>query len=188
MPILLEELRREHRNTARLLDALEHQIAIAARAGQPDYQLILGIADYICEYLDRCHHVKETAIYQQLRAKYPWEAKAVGDLGREHAETQERVTRFRQLVYALIEEAIIPRSALVDAARVFIEAERRHMRKEEDHIFPVAEKCLGHTDWIRIRACLAKERGPELAGLVEEEFAELSKKLLAWEKDYTPGA
>ena len=185
---LLDELRAEHRNTARLLNALEHQIEITAQAGQPDYELILSIADYFCDYPDRCHHPKETAIFEQLRVEYPQEAEAVGDLGHEHVDTHERVHQFRQLIRGLLKEAIVPRSNVVDAARDFIEAERRHMHMEEERFFPVAEKCLRSEDWLRIHHDLTKDRDPAIFDQIEDEFGELRERLLEWEKDYITDA
>ena len=57
MPVI-ETLREEHRNISRMLDALEHQIEVLAQVGTPDYEIIRGIADYFCDYPDRCHHPK----------------------------------------------------------------------------------------------------------------------------------
>ena len=40
MSRVIETLREEHRNLARLLDALDHQIEVFAEAVRPDYDVI----------------------------------------------------------------------------------------------------------------------------------------------------
>lgn len=68
---MIDTLREEHRKMSRLLDALEHQIAVFERAGKPDYDVIRGIADYFLEYPDSCHHRKEDVIFEFLCERYP---------------------------------------------------------------------------------------------------------------------
>ena len=62
--MVVDTLREEHRNIARLLRALEHQVAIFSNADAPDYDVIVGVADYFLDYPDRCHHPKEDASTQ----------------------------------------------------------------------------------------------------------------------------
>ena len=80
MVTVIYTLREEHRNIARLLNALEHQIEIFARAGAPDYDVIRGIAEYFLDYPDRCHHPKEDVVFDRLCARFPRDAGVVGFL------------------------------------------------------------------------------------------------------------
>jgi len=178
---VIDALREEHRNMARLLNALEHQIEVTALAGAPDYQLILGIAEYFCDYPDCCHHPKENAMLEQLCIKFPREAEPMGYLTWEHIDTHQRVIRFRRIVDELIHEAIIPRAVVVNVARGFVNAERRHMRIEEERFFPVAEKCLAEEDWSCIDQRITKICGPLLLNHAENEFKGISERLLKWE-------
>ena len=159
-------LREEHRNIARLLNALEHQIEIFARAGAPDYDVIRGIAEYFLDYPDRCHHPKEDVVFDCLCARFPRDAAEVGDLATEHRKTAESA-----------------RQTVVNAARGFIEAERRHMAMEEERFFPLAEARLTPEDWFRIESDLVTGRDPLFGDRVEAEFEGLRKRLLAWEKE-----
>ena len=186
MASVVEALREEHRNIARLLDALEHQTKMLAGATGPDYEILQGIANYFCNYPDRCHHPKEDAVLKRLRARHPEEAAAIGDLAREHRDAAARAHRFRDNVHALFRDAVMPRDTIVGAARSFIEAERRHMRMEEEHFFPVAEKKLAPEDWQSIEEQLRKERDPLFGERVEEEFSWLRERLLAWEGEHRP--
>jgi hemerythrin-like domain-containing protein len=176
-------LREEHRNIARLLNALEHQIEIFARAGAPDYDVIRGIAEYFLDYPDRCHHPKEDVVFDRLCARFPRDAAEVGDLATEHRKTAESARRFRDTVYALLDNAEIARETVVNAARGFIEGERRHMAMEEERFFPLAEARLTPEDWLRIESDLVTGRDPLFGDRVEAEFEGLRKRLLAWEEE-----
>lgn len=182
MAAIIEALREEHRNIARLLGALEHQINVFARAGAPDYEVIRGIAEYFLDYPDQCHHPKEDAVFERWRDKFPSAAAAVGDLAREHRDTRERARRFRDAVCALLDDRDVARDAIVRVARDFIEAERRHMRREEEDFFPAVEKSLQSEDWSRIDDALAHRGDPLFGSLVEEKFKDLRERLLVWER------
>src|SRR5471032_2731729 len=100
MAAVIETLREDHRNIGRLLAALERQIEVFAQAGSPDYDVVVGIAEYFLEYPDRCHHPKENIIFDQLNREYPEQASTVGNLLNEHRLLHEQTLRFRQTVGA----------------------------------------------------------------------------------------
>ena len=180
---IVDSLHNEHRSIAKLLDILEHQIDVMAQAGAPDYELIQGIADYFCDYPDRCHHPKENEIFARLREKFPEEAEAIGNIGQEHDVTAGRVREFRQLIREILQEGIVARTAAVGAARNFIEAERRHMEMEEARFFSVAEKKLAPEDWAQVEENLTKERDPLSQGKADQDYKDLRERLLAWARD-----
>jgi hemerythrin-like domain-containing protein len=188
MGSVIEVLREEHRNMTRLLQALKHQIDVFAEAGAPDYDVVGGVADYFLDYPDRCHHPKEDIVFAQLREAHPKEAAAIGDLANEHRAIHARAQQFRDTVNVLLNETDIARSAVVDAARLFIEAERRHMRMEEERFFPLAERLLTRDGWRKIEGELIKGSDPLFGGKVEEGFRKLSERLLAWEAEYRDAA
>jgi hemerythrin-like domain-containing protein len=100
-----------------------------------------------------------------------------------HRKTAESARRFRDTVYALLDNAEIARETVVNAARGFIEGERRHMAMEEERFFPLAEARLTPEDWLRIESDLVTGRDPLFGDRVEAEFEGLRKRLLAWEEE-----
>lgn len=186
MTPVLEALHAEHRNITRLLDALDHQIAILSRAAVPDYETVQAIADYFCDYPDRCHHPKENAVFERLKARFPEEVATIGDLAHEHRDVGARARRFRDNIQSLYRDAVISRDAVVSAARGFVEAERQHMRMEEERFFPLARRKLEEGDWAAIEERLSKEHDPLFGERVEQDYAALRERLLAWEKEYRP--
>jgi hemerythrin-like domain-containing protein len=183
---LIEILREEHRNMARLLAALERQIDVFSENHTPDHDVIRGVAEYFLDYPDRCHHPKEDAIFARLCETHPANVAAIGDLASEHRIVRARAQKFRDTVAALLNETDIARSVVVDAAREFISAERTHMRMEERGFFPLADLLLTSVDWVEIEREMTKGSDPVFGGKVESGFKKLSERLLAWEREGVP--
>lgn len=187
MAVLINSLREEHRNIAKLLDILEREIERAAMAGDPDWNVLHGIVSYFCDYPDRCHHPKEDAIFSRLQARNPDSASAIGDLHGEHQAVRLRAQRFRDHIQSIFLEDVLPRERLVGSARAFIDAERRHMMKEEEMFFPLAEKLLSEEDWQAIESQLGSELDPLLRASVEQEYQAVRDALYARELERKAG-
>jgi len=180
MPGMLRVLKEEHRNARRLLGMLDHNVGLLANGVDPDYELLLAVSGWFCEYPDRCHHPKEDALFHHLREKDPL-ASAVCDLAREHRDARARVGRFRDTIQALFREAVVPREKIVGAARSFIDAEREHMKMEEDVLFPLAMRTFDEGDWHKVEAAIDAARDPLFGVTVEEDFRLVHEALLAFE-------
>jgi hemerythrin-like domain-containing protein len=180
MPTIIEKLHEEHRNIRRVLAVLDDQVERLARGAHPDFDLLLAIATYFCDYPDRCHHPKEDAIFRQLLAKSPASAVSIGDLAREHRDAHARVRRFRDNLQAIFRDEVVSREKIVGAARSFIDAEREHMKMEEEVFFPTAANALDEQDWRVIEAKLRTMRDPLFDEIVEDGFKVLRTSLLNW--------
>lgn len=183
MAAMIEVLREEHRNIGRLLRALEHQIDVFEGAEAPDYDVVVGVADYFLDYPDRCHHPKEDLILARLKEAHPEAAAAIGDLSGEHRALHQLARRFRETVGVLLNDTDIPRGQVVDAGRAFVDAQRRHLRMEEVNFLPLAERLLTAADWTDIEGRLSHRTDPVFGDRVEDVFRTLSERLLAWEAE-----
>ena len=105
----INSLRDDHRNIAKLLNALEHEIELVAAAADPDWDVLSGTANYFCDYADRYHHPKEDAVYRQLATRFPDKAASIGDVMAEHRAVHTRVRQFRDNVQSMFLDAIMPR-------------------------------------------------------------------------------
>ena len=66
MSKVMTRLREEHRSIAKILRALEHQLANFDATEQPDYDVLAAIAGYFLSFPDRCHHPKEDLVYRKM--------------------------------------------------------------------------------------------------------------------------
>ena len=143
---MLEEIRGEHANMAALLRVLDEQIEIFARGGRPDYDRLRDIVLYFADFPNDCHHPKEDLIAERLIAIAPERAARLRGLGELHEELSQLTRHMEKIVRRVLDEAELPRSQLVRAAKEFIESQRHHMRMEEEHFLPLAEELLSDED------------------------------------------
>lgn len=183
MARLLDALLEDHRSAERLLDALEHQIDVLAGGNTPDYDVIVGAAEYFIGYPNLRHHPMEDAIARRLLAAHPTEAAAIADLAGEHEVVHDRARRFRRTMRDLLGDTDVARETVVEAARRFAAYERRHMQAEEQSFFPLAEQLLTPADWAAIEAELTERSDPVFGAECAASFRALREQLLAWEAE-----
>ncbi len=183
MTDVIDSLHQDHANLAKLLDALERQLALFDEGETPDFDIVRGVIDYCLNYPDLYHHPKEDLVLERLQAADPVAAAAVGDLAAEHRDLAALTHRFADAVQAVLQDLEVPRGPFDEAARRFLETYREHMNKEEREFLPAARRSLGETDWADIDARLAQPEDPLFGAPGEERFAALSRDILAWAEE-----
>ena len=182
MPNIIEQIRDEHKNMSKLLDALERQVAVFDDGGKPDYEVLLGIMDYFLDYPDRCHHPKEDLLAQKILEGSDT-AGPLQKLEAQHEELGHLTRRFSRLVRRVLEEAELPRSDLTRAATEFIASQRHHMEMEEQHFLPLAEAALSPDDLATLDWELLVESDPLMDPDTEARYATLRDAILSWEAE-----
>jgi hemerythrin-like domain-containing protein len=183
MSRIIEMLQDEHRNIARLIDVLEQELGVFDRRERPDYEIFQAIIQYFKEYPENCHHPKEDVVYQILKERNPAVAGAVGDVEAEHEIEGERLNKFAEVVEQVLADQELPRQTFHEAARDFIEHQRRHMAKEEQLLFPAALETLTADDWARIDSRIDDRKDPMFDGEITSKFQNLHNTILRWEKE-----
>jgi hemerythrin-like domain-containing protein len=180
---ILQELHQEHKNIAKLINALEWQVAEFERGISPDYEVIGAILDYFAEFPDHYHHPKENLIFAKLRERNPGVAAGIRDLAREHEELGARSREFAAAIRAVFDEQEIPRKAFTHRARRFIDLQRNHLAMEETSFFPAADKTLTAKDWADLKARMTKGEDPLFGKNVGAKFERLSRTILNWQSE-----
>jgi hemerythrin-like domain-containing protein len=181
MATTLDRLRQEHRDHGRLLDILEAELSAFDAAKAPDFEIMAAIADYFLGYPAACHHPKEDLVYRALLARRPDSAGAVDDIEAEHRANAERVRHFAEAVTNVMRDAEISREAFDHVVRQFVEAQRRHIDREETSLFPLAAEALNDEDWAAIDGRIADADDPLFGAMPEERFASLRRDIEEWE-------
>ncbi len=183
MSDVIAQLREEHRNIAKVLRALEHQLAIFDRGEQPDYDVLAAIADYFVSFPERCHHPKEDLVYSRMRGRDAILAGAMTALDAEHAKISALARHFHEAVHNVMQEVEVSRGAFDEVARHFLEEQRHHMRMEEEHFFPLALKVLSEEDWKEIEAAITTDQDPVFREQNAKNFAVLRDNIFKWESE-----
>lgn len=165
---------------AKLLEALDRQVAVFARNQTPDYEIIRGVVDYFLGYPDLCHHPREDRIARKLIEKRAVDGSAAETLLAQHEELGQLSRRFAKLVESVVREAELPRGEFLRAAREFIDTQRHHMEMEDKHFFPSAEALLDDEDWRALDAEDSKQPDPLFGNAEEQRFKALRDDILKW--------
>jgi hemerythrin-like domain-containing protein len=141
---ITQRLKDEHQLILRMLVLLEKNALLTEQGAFSDYQFYLDGVDFIRNYADRFHHAKEEDIlFEALiangmpRANSPVAAMLMEhDLGRAFVKgMEEAATR------ALSGEAD-QGAAIVSNARGYLELLREHISKEDEILYPLAERVI----------------------------------------------
>ena len=180
----LDTLRQEHKDMAKLLRALEHQLEAFEARQTVDYEIVESVLDYSFAYPDLCHHPLEDLIYAKIRSRYP----SALDLEEEHKQLAELTRKFSGLLEGIMQETPMPRDWFARTARNYINFARRHMEMEETYFFPVAEKSLTDEDWREIEARIDSTDNPLFSSPVQDRFRRLRDEILSWEDAGPPAS
>lgn len=183
MPSLLENLRKDHENLARLLGLFERELSRFEQAKECDYERIFSILEYCVKFPDHSHHPLEDMVFASLRRRDTVAVEPIGDLRNLHQALAAQTRAVISLVDQARQEIIAPRADLLEAGRRFVQTYRDHMQLEDEHFFPAAEQTLTQEDWAEIEAAWLGPFDPALTARAELHYRRLCQELLAAEEE-----
>jgi len=178
MQDIMQSLHQEHANLAKVLTVLEDQIKIFGEGEPPDYDLIHSIVRYVRDYPDLFHHPKEDLIYEKLTARNPDLRAAVGAVREEHEILLKLSERLEELMETVVTETMVPRDAVIQVVREYVDTTRRHMEDEERSFFPTIERTLTAADWDDVNARAAAYEDPLFGAEIKGKFQDLAQEIL----------
>ena len=171
-------LKSEHRSISAVLHGLKELARMAQDATvRPRFQVLRSMLRYMDEYPERLHHPKEDEhLFARVAARAPEARLLVEELQAEH---QEGARLIRELERALLffEEGW-PAGAreFAHAVDTYAEFHWKHMRKEEQQLLPLAQRCLTAEDWKAIDGAFAANLDP-VAGMQERDYEKLFSRI-----------
>ena len=142
----------EHRSLAAVLKGLLAHVA-DARAGRssPDFHLAGAMLDYIQAFPERLHHPKEDEyLFRYLRLRSAEANRILDELEAQHVQGAELLADLRRRLDQ--SRAAGDFSAFAPALDAYAGFQWDHMRKEEEVVFPMAQRHLTEQDWQAIDA------------------------------------
>jgi hemerythrin-like domain-containing protein len=167
----------DHVRFARLLDVVERELAAFHAGGQPDYALLLDIVHYLRHYPDRFHHPREDVAFARLVERDPAMTLPVARRLQEHRVIAAAGEELLAVVQAVVEGALIERSAVEAAAATYLVYYRHHLTAEEAHVVPRAAKVLTAEDWAAVAAAAAPSLDPLFGEASEARYRELRRQI-----------
>ena len=178
MAALIDTLREDHRNMARLLDKLEGEIAPLRGEAVPNFDVITEAVTYCLTYPDLYHHPMEDLVYRRMvdRGVSPDQ---VGDLETAHQDLAGLTRRLSRLVKESQEGTPDQRNTLASLIESFVGSYRLHMGAEDKIFFPLAEEKLTAEDWAAIERDLSRMPDPMFGDRALIDYPKLHQAMVS---------
>jgi hemerythrin-like domain-containing protein len=92
---------------------------------------------------------------------------------REHKDLATKSNAFLDMLIQVTDGEMVLREEIEAAGRDYTEFLRSHMEKEDERLFPLAEKTLRKEDWIEIARAMKRLADPVFGAVVQKQFREL---------------
>jgi hemerythrin-like domain-containing protein len=181
MTAALAVIQREHRALAAVLYCFEQVLGeIRLKRLEPDFALFESILNYVQDFPDRFHHPKEDEIlFPLLRKRAPAVCKTLDELQEQHREGVRLTSGLKWKLAAWKDGGDREFTAFDEAARLFIDFQRRHIGLEEREIIPAARRTLSAAEWIHINHAFASNEDPLFGRRPKAAFDALFSKIVA---------
>ena len=181
MPKALNIIRDEHRSIAAVLHGMQHLVRqIRERKTKIDPKVFRAMLYYLDTFSERMHHPKEDRfLFDPLRRRGAGSDALIAELEREHAEGGASLRRVEQCLIRYEEGGDKEFPEFAQEVDRFADGYWDHMRKEEEHVFPLAEKLFTAEDWDAIDRAFAENADPLERDRDEKDFRKLFSRIVS---------
>ena len=177
MPSSIEFWRTEHASFANLLTLLEHKLAALQSGGQPDYEAMLDIVQYLRHFPDLYHHPREDVAFACLARRDSTLAPLLERLKAEHRSIAAAGEKLELLLSAAANDAFVGRETIESAALDYLAAYRNHIANEELIVMPRAGVLLTLEDWAAVARAVPQAKDPLFGDHADERYRELRRQI-----------
>ncbi|MBI5921133.1 MAG: hemerythrin domain-containing protein [Betaproteobacteria bacterium] len=176
----IQIIKDEHSAISSVLYALRYLVRQMREAAMaPNFPLLRAILDYIVSYPNRWHHPKEDDYLFLAVKRRTKEANAlIAALEKEHQVGYPLIENLKQLLLDFQNDRPGAREDFFNLVDRYTELEWQHMRREEDDLFPIAERVLTADDWKEIYAAFRENDNPLFGIKPKEEAERLYRRIL----------
>ena len=145
----LRIVREEHERLAAVVHGMRYLLrAMDKKAAQPDLRVFRAMLLYISEYPERLHHPKEDAhLFAPLRKRTHEYDATLDELDAQHAQGEALVRRLEHLLLRYEFGGEREFAPFAEQVERYAEFYFRHMRIEEEIIFPALRQHFSQEDW-----------------------------------------
>lgn len=149
MTDLYRQLVQDHITLAKVLDALDKSVSYYREDEQnePDLALILDTLEYIQVYPEKFHHPLEEQAFNYLIKHDLGDKKIIKEIRQQHSTLEQETLYLCQQFNAIANDYVVPMSELHNRIEHYINAQRHHMKTENEYIFPTLAKLNEQAWW-----------------------------------------
>jgi len=173
-------IREEHSALAAVLRSIPMLLAQHRRQGSlPDFAALRAMLFYVDEFPEQRHHRKESQLlFPKLRARTPLARDLLDRLDEDHSRGERNI---RDLEHALLAFEMLGerrRADFEEAAQRYVDFYLAHMRLEEEHILPLAERALTPGDWQELDEAFSRNKDPMTGHTPDAEYRALFSRIV----------
>jgi len=137
----------EHKLILRMLAVLERNATLTREGKYTDYRFYLAAVDFIRNFADRFHHAKEEdVLFEALVANgMPRQNSPVAAMLLEHDQGRAYVRAMEEAAQVALRGEPGQDEAIAVNALGYLELLREHIAKEDDILYPLAERLIPET-------------------------------------------
>ena len=181
MPHLTTKIiREEHAALSAMLRSILMLLAQHRKTGTlPDFGALRAMLFYVDEFPEQRHHRKESELlFPKLRARTPLSRDILDRLEEEHARGEHCIRSLEHSLLAFEMMGEARRAAFEQAAERYVAFYLAHMRLEEEHILPLAERVLTAGDWAELDEAFATNRDPLIGHEPDDDYRALFTRIV----------
>ncbi len=162
---MLNQLRLDHANMARMLHVLQLKHKTLADGERPNFQLMREVVDYILSYMDGFAAPLEKICVERLQEQAPEHLPLMEKMASDYRELKPRLLRLSNDIDMILMDNVLPMDRFADALKAYLEAHRGYLRQEREGLFPLIEKHFSAEDMEELRQALPESAAKELERL-----------------------
>jgi hemerythrin-like domain-containing protein len=177
----LNIIRDEHRSIAAILHGMQHLVRqIRERKAKIDPKVFRAMLYYLDTFSERMHHPKEDRyLFDPLRRRGAGSDSLIAELEKDHAEGGNALRRVEQCLIRYEEGGEKEFPEFAGEVERFVEGYWEHMRKEEEHVFPLAQKLFTNDDWDALDRAFMANVDPLATDRNESDFRKLFSRIVS---------
>ena len=156
LPDLLERLGRDHGRIAQVVREFARETDSLVTTAGPDWLRLAELIDFLRYYADKVHHPLEDRVFDRLLHKglTPTERHLIFRNIGQHQEILLLTEKIAQAIEAAKQGGAFVEESFEETVAQYLSLQRKHMRFEETHLFPLLQSRLDESDWNELQLVL----------------------------------
>ncbi len=166
----------EHKLILRMIALVEKNTQLLEQGKFRDWQFYLDAVDFIRNYADRFHHAKEEDVLfvELIRNGMPEKQSPIEAMHMEHDQGRAHVRAIEEAAQKSLAGEVGQTAVIAENAKGYAALLRGHIDKENDILYPLAERILPQE--VRDRMLAAYARAEAKTPQLEEKYLKLVER------------
>ncbi|MFI0472816.1 hemerythrin domain-containing protein [Halomonas sp. HMF6819] len=174
---MLNQLRQDHANMARMLHVLQLKQKTLVQGERPNFKLMREVVDYILAYMDEFATPLEKICVERLEEKASEELPFMEKMAEDYRQLKPSLAQLSDDIDMILMDNVLPMDRFAEDLSTYLDAHRTYLRHEREHLFPLIDKYFTDEDLEALRQALPDKAQQELERLQNaypELYAELN--------------